>query len=143
VRYGIITAQLDGEDWSVGFDLQGLTTPMLSADAATINAEGTATDLGDPATRQVSFTLDGTVRSLGSDDPDLLCGSGRDARPAGGGAWAAGETVQITEAELQSPTVSLGFDGTVDADGATGDFAITLPDSPVFRASQVARLRAT
>ena len=112
----------DRDGWRAKLIARDLRSPDYSAGLVDVTAEGTVTDLRDPATRAITFTLDGLVAEIGASDPAILEALGRRITIKGSGAKTGQGPLSIQgfriaggnlEATADGQLAGLEFDGTL------------------------------
>ncbi|WP_226573020.1 translocation/assembly module TamB domain-containing protein [Acuticoccus sediminis] len=135
IRSAVIRASLGGgsDDFSAEITLNELDTSVLSAPEATIQATGTATNLGDAARRAVTFKLTGNATGMdsGKEGVSDALGSALDLEAAG--SWSSGEPLTVETLSLQTDTVEASFAGTI-LNSVNGRMRLATGDISAFAA---------
>ncbi|UOM36155.1 translocation/assembly module TamB domain-containing protein [Acuticoccus sp. I52.16.1] len=135
VRSAIIKASLGGgsDAFSAEITLTDLDTALISAPQATIKASGTAANLGDAASRAVTFEVTGGASGMDSDREGVGSALGAALDLAASGAWNAGEPVTVRNLSLETETVKASFAGTI-LDAVSGRMRLATDDISAFAA---------
>ncbi len=135
VRSATITASLGGgsDDFSAEITVTDLDSPVISAPQATIRATGTATDLGNPASRSVTFDVTGGASGIASAKEGVGQALGSALDLAASGSWASGEPVTVQNVSLETETVQASFAGTI-SDAVSGRMRLATDDISAFAA---------
>jgi translocation and assembly module TamB len=135
VRSGRIAASLGGETsdtWSARFELEGLVTPAITAEQATIVAGGIAANMADPGARRVTFEVSGSASGLASEVEEIAAALADTIRIEARGDWSNGEPVTVETARVETGNATLGFAGRVDATGTEGSYVVQAQDLAMF-----------
>ena len=120
-----------GERFVAEASLTDLDTPVVATPAATVRAEGDATNLSDPATRSVTFQATGRADRLASRSDAVADALGSSLALDVSGAWEAGAPARITNASLVTDNVEAAFAGTV-GDGLDGTYRLEADNIEAF-----------
>ncbi|WP_420394108.1 translocation/assembly module TamB domain-containing protein [Acuticoccus sp.] len=113
--------------------LTDLDTSLIAAPSVAIRATGEAANLSDPATRSVTFAVDGDAEGLGSDRAGIADALGSALAIDASGSWQAGAPVTVDNASVVTDTVEARFAGTV-GDALDGTYRLAAEDLSAFAA---------
>lgn len=119
--------------FSASIEFSDLESPFITAPTASLNATGRAENLGDPASRAVTFSVIGRASGLGSDVGGVADALGSALALDVDGAWRTGAPVTIDNASLRTETASARFAGEI-GDGLSGRYALATPSLAAFSA---------
>lgn len=102
------------DDWSADLVAKGFANGGLRASEVALRGNGVASNLGDPASRRLTFNADGMVSGIVSSDADIQAALGDSAGLGLAGLWNAGEPLQLAQFKLVGKALTLAAVGKVD-----------------------------
>jgi len=112
------------EDWNGQIEINGLATETVSAETISFILGGLAQNLDQPAARRVTFGVDGDISGITSDRPEVAEALGNAITLDLNGAWAAGQPITLTRAQLAGNGLSANVAGAIDDGAFNGTIAL-------------------
>ncbi|MEW5424319.1 translocation/assembly module TamB [Amorphus sp. 3PC139-8] len=122
------------EDWNGRIELTGLSSGTISAETVRVILGGLAQNLNNPDARRVTFGIDGTVAGLASEKPELDTAIGDTIQLVIDGAWAAGQPIRLSQAELSGNGLSARLAGQIEEAAFQGTIALKAASLTPFSA---------
>ncbi len=122
----------ENDRWSLVLDVDDLSAPAATMDHFTLSGEGIGRDLGDPATRLFSFSIDGASEGLAARDPGIAKVLGAGLKLKAQGEWRGENPVEIRSSGIRIGTLEAGFLGTISKDALDGRYRLAAPDLTIF-----------
>jgi len=114
--------------WTGSLGIAGLTTDTFAAGNIALDLGGVAENMDQPASRHISFAVNGKASGITSKRPDVAKALGHEIDLDIDGDWRAGTPVKLAKALLSGNGLSLAaageiadyiFNGTIDVDASS------------------------
>lgn len=113
-----------GENWTSSVLVEALTLSDMSAARVNFDLSGAVQNLGDPATRRLTFNGDGAASGIIADDPQIADALGESVGLGFAGLWNAGEALKIVQARLVGKALEVAAQGDVKDAGFVGNLLV-------------------
>jgi translocation and assembly module TamB len=133
--------QASDESWSVLFDLTDFSGGGFNATVVSGSMRGTAQDLADPETRQLTAKTSFRATGLSASNPDVTTAVGNAVLADMTWSWQADQPFQIERAEVTGETVKVTGSGAATISGFTGRMiaefnnlavmSVVMPERPI------------
>ncbi|WP_082766084.1 translocation/assembly module TamB domain-containing protein [Paramesorhizobium deserti] len=111
-------------DWTGSLDIVGLNTSNFASRAVSLKMGGVAENLALPATRHITFNVNGDVSGITSPREDIAEALGDRIALAIDGLWRAGTPIHLEKAEITGNGLTAGLKGDIADYAFNGDIAV-------------------
>ena len=111
------------EDWSSNLSIANFETGDFGARDLSFKIGGVASNLGDPATRRVTFNGDGALSGIAAAE-EIVAALGDSVGVGIAGLWNAGEPVELAQLRIAGGVLSAVLSGQLDGLDFNGDIAV-------------------
>lgn len=133
-RFQVAYGDRPTNDWTGMLSINGLKNATLSASAIALDMGGLAENLNDPASRHITFSVNGGMDGISSPRADIAEALGSKITLAVNGAWRAGSPVELAQADIEGNGLSLDLKGKINDFAFNGDIAAKVASLAPFGA---------
>lgn len=123
-RFAVDFGTDGSDDWLGTLQVLGLSTPDFGAESVSLNANGIAANLDDPANRRITFNGDGTAEGITARSDEIADALGSSIGFGAAGLWEAGNPVQLAQLRLVGRALLLEMAGEIEGGVFEGDIAL-------------------
>src|SRR5690606_38778887 len=118
--------------WRVGLNVSDLRTGEFAARDATLQVNGQAQNLSDPANRRLTYDLDGALTGISAANEAIEEALGETVRLESNGSWQSGQPLTLANLQLAAHSFVASLSGAVQDFAINGNVALEAADIAPF-----------